>query len=128
MLPAIVVGTQWDLTGVCVGLVGAMLVAWVINFRRSLAVIGCSPRKLLVTLAPSLFSAAVMYAVVMAAKTFILVDASAIWRLAICIATGAAVYLAMTLTFNRDTALWFMTLIRTWAGSDPQSGVGSHSA
>ncbi len=91
------------------------MAAWVINFRRSLAVINSSLRELLVTLAPSTFSAAIMYAIVMVAKTFVLADASAIWRLAILIVTGAAIYLVMTLTFNRDVALWSMTLLRTRA-------------
>lgn len=114
-LPAILVGTHWGLAGVSVGLAGAVLLALVINLRRSLAVIDQNLSKLLVTLAPSAFSAAVMYAVVMVAKTFVLVDASAIWRLAILIVTGAATYLVMTLTFNRDVALWSMTLLRTRA-------------
>jgi O-antigen/teichoic acid export membrane protein len=112
MTPAIAVGTQWGLIGVCVGLVGAQMVAWIINFRRSLAVVDRTVNQLLVILAPSVASAAVMYAVVMAAKTFVLADTSAIWRLPILIVTGVAVYAVMTLTINRDSALRSLALLR----------------
>jgi O-antigen/teichoic acid export membrane protein len=112
MTPAIAVGTQWGLTGVCVGLVAAQMVAWIINFRRSLVVVDRTVNQLLVILAPSVASAAVMYAVVMAARTFVLADASAIWRLPILIVTGVAVYAVMTLTINRDSALRSLALLR----------------
>jgi O-antigen/teichoic acid export membrane protein len=59
MTPAIAVGTQWGLTGVCVGLVAAQMVAWIINFRRSLVVVDRTVNQLLVILAPSVASAAV---------------------------------------------------------------------
>jgi O-antigen/teichoic acid export membrane protein len=95
MTPAIAVGTQWGLTGVCVGLVAAQMVAWIINFRRSLVVVDRTVNQLLVILAPSVASAAVMYAVV-----------------TILIVTGVAVYAVMTLTINRDSALRSLALLR----------------
>ena len=101
---AIFIGTYWGLVGVCVGLLIASALALVINFRRSLPVIGISAADLIAAIAPSAISGIVMYAAVVAVRMYVVPDESAALRLAILIATGATVYIAMTLLLNRDTA------------------------
>ena len=108
---AIFIGTSWGLVGVCVSLLFAWLVALVINFYRSLPVIGISPTDLIAAMVPSAISGIVMYAAVVAVRTYIVPDESAIMRLIILIATGATVYTAMTLLLNRDAARQSVSLM-----------------
>ena len=66
------VGTNWGIVGVSCGLVGASAVALVINFHRSLPLLGSSLREMFHALAPSMFSGLVMYGAVLATKAYLL--------------------------------------------------------
>jgi teichuronic acid exporter len=112
---AILIGTFWDLTGVCIALIISSILALLINFRRSLGLLEVRPATLFGAIAPTTIAAAAMYACVWLARTFVLADAAASWRLCASIATGVLVYSAMTLIINRGALRQCLILMRIQA-------------
>ena len=116
LLPAaMAVGTNWGIVGVSCGLVGASAVALIINFHRSLPLLGSSLREMFHSLVPSMLSGAVMYGAVLTTKVYLLAGMAAPGRLAVLIAVGAGVYGAMTMLINRDVAFGSVRLLRAGA-------------
>jgi teichuronic acid exporter len=111
----ILVGTFWDLTGVCVALIISSILALLINFRRSLGLLEVSPEKLIGAIAPTTVAAGAMYTAVWLVRTFVLADAAAPWRLCASIVTGIAVYSGMTLLINRTAVRQCLSLLRAQA-------------
>jgi teichuronic acid exporter len=110
---AILIGTSHGLTGVCVALIIAAILAVAINLRRSLGLVGLHPKTLFGAVAPTAAAAGVMYVCVWLVKTLVLADAPAPWRLTGSIVTGIAVYSVMTLCINRRVVREFLALVRT---------------
>ena len=110
---AILIGTSDGLTGVCIALIIAAILAVAINLRRSLGLVELHPRTLFSAVAPTAAAAGVMYVCVWLVKTLVLAGASAPWRLTGSIVTGIAVYSVMTLCINRRVVREFLALVRT---------------
>jgi teichuronic acid exporter len=108
---AILIGTAWDLTGVCVALIIARLFTLVINFRRTLRMLELCPGRLLAAVAPSAISAGTMYAFVVLIN-ILNRGAAPGWRLPASIVTGMLVYSLMTLLINRNAARQCLSLLR----------------
>lgn len=109
---AVLIGTSWGLTGVCLALIMGAIVAMTINARRCLRLIELHPKALVDVIAPTAISAGVMYVCVWVVKTFVFADGAAAWRLGAAIATGSIVYWVMTFLINRDALRQLMTLLR----------------
>ena len=111
----IVAGLSWGLVGVSVGLVAGWLVAMLINFHRSLAVIGCGLEDLFAIMTPFALSAGVMYGAVTVTKFLLPAAVSTELRLIAMVAVGIATYAVLTWTCHRRSALQSMALIRAGA-------------
>ena len=109
---AILAGISKGLTGVCVALIVASILALVINCRRSLSLLELHPKALVGAIAPTAIAGSVMYACVWFAKTFIVAGAPAAWRLCASITTGMIVYSSVTFFANRGAIRQCLTLIR----------------
>ena len=113
LLPvAILIGTSQGLTGVCIGLIIASMMALVINGRRSLGLLELPPRALAAAVGPTAAAGSVMYVCVWVVKAFILGGAAAPWRLCAAIVTGIVAYSIMTFLTNRDVLRQWLSLIR----------------
>src|SRR3984893_18258862 len=112
---AILAGTSWGLTGVCVALIIASILALLINLRRSLGLLELRPEALFNAVAPAPIAAAVMYASVWLVKGFVFADAAAGWRLCGAIASGVIVYTGMTFMINRSAVDQLLSLLRVRA-------------
>jgi teichuronic acid exporter len=113
--PAILIGTCEGITGVCIGLIIASILALGINCRRSLGLLELRPEKLFAAVAPTAIAGGAMYACVWFTKAFMLAGAPPLWRLAVSIVIGVAVYSAMTFVFNRSAIRQCLTLLRARA-------------
>ena len=109
---AVLIGTIEGLTGVCIGLITASILAVVVNCRRSLGLLELRPSVLIEAIAPTAIAGSVMYSSVWLVKTFILAEAPAPWRLSASIVTGIIVYSMMTLLLNRSVIRQLLSLIR----------------
>ena len=101
---AVLIGTSWGLTGVCVGLIAASALALTINLRRSLGLLELDPGTLVRAIFPTVVSGVAMYAAVWFVKAALFPETPAPVRLAAAITAGAVVYSLSTLFLNR-TAL-----------------------
>ena len=109
---AILAGIPKGLTGVCIALIIASILALVINCRRSLALLELHPEALVGAIAPTAIAGSVMYACVWLARTFVVAGAPAAWRLCASILTGMTVYSLVTFFTNRGAIRQCLTLIR----------------
>jgi O-antigen/teichoic acid export membrane protein len=109
---AILIGTLWGLTGVCIALIVASILALAINFRRSLELLELRPETLFDAVAPTAIAAGVMYASVWLVKTFVFEDTAAPLRLCASMVTGIFVYFMMTFFINRNAARQCLALVR----------------
>jgi teichuronic acid exporter len=109
---AAVMGLFWGLVGLCVASVAGLVVGVTINLRRNLTLLNAGYQQLLFAFLPSMLTAAVMYAAVLAAKQPLAHEMSAVWRLATIVAVGAVTYGGLTLCFNRRPAMRCLQLIR----------------
>ena len=109
---AMIIGVHWGLVGLCVFSLGGLLAAGAINLRRSLAVVDASCVQLFFVCLPSFTAATVMYAAVLAARTSIFGGLAPVWRLIALVILGVLVYGIMTLSFNRQTAMRSLQLLR----------------
>jgi O-antigen/teichoic acid export membrane protein len=112
---AVLIGTAWGLTGVCVALMIGWILALVINLRRSLRLLELRPGSLFNVVAPPAIAAGVMYASVWLVKGFVFADAAAVWRLCASIGSGVAVYATMTFIINRGAVHQCLSLMRARA-------------
>jgi teichuronic acid exporter len=109
---AAIVGIYWGLVGLCVGsLLGAVL-AMTINLRRNLALLDTDYRQLLGAFLPSMLAGSIMYSVVLIAKSALLSEVPAVFRLPSLVAIGALTYGAVTVCLNRYAAIRWFQLIR----------------
>jgi teichuronic acid exporter len=109
---AILIGTFWGLTGVCVGLIIASMLALAINFRRSLGLLELKRETLFDAVVPTVIAGGAMYAAVWLVKTLVFADAAAPWRLCAAIVTGIIVYSMITFLINRSAVRQCLTLLR----------------
>ena len=109
---AILIGTSKGLTGVCIALIMASMVALIINCRRSLGLLGLGPDALVRAVAPTAIAGSLMYASVWVVKTLILAGTSAPWRLGTSVMTGIVVYSSITFFVNRGAVRQCLALIR----------------
>ncbi len=112
---AVLIGTPWGLTGVCVALIIGWILALVINLRRSLRLLELRPGSLFNVVAPPAIAAGVMYASVWLVKGLVFADAAAVWRLCASIGSGVAVYATMTFIINRGAVHQCLSLMRARA-------------
>ncbi len=112
---SLVAGIYWGLTGLCIGFVLGTGLSFIINFHRSMPLIDSDMSSLSRAVAPSLVSAAVMYVIVVAAKTFLLAEVDGAVRLIALILVGAAAFGAMTLTVNRRVVHDSVAIVRVRA-------------
>lgn len=109
---AILVGTSWGLTGVCIGLIIASVLALLINFRRSLALLELDLAVLFGAIFPTVAAGLAMYLAVWFVKTLVFPDIVVLLRLCAEIITGIIVYLAVTFLINRGAVRQCLTLVR----------------
>jgi teichuronic acid exporter len=109
---AILIGTSKGLTGVCIALIIASMVALIINCRRSLGLLGLRPDALVRAVAPTAIAGSLMYASVWVVKTLIFAGTSAPWRLGTSVMTGIVVYSSITFFVNRGAVRQCLALIR----------------
>jgi O-antigen/teichoic acid export membrane protein len=112
---AILIGTIRGLTGVCIALIIASILALAINFRRSLGLLELHPKSLFSAVAPTAVAAGAMYASVWLVRAFAFSDATAVWRLCASVASGVIVYAAMTFIINRSAVDQCLTLMKARA-------------
>jgi O-antigen/teichoic acid export membrane protein len=109
---AMVIGVQWELTGLCIGwLIGGVMAA-TINLNRNLRLLGMVYTQLLTIVFPSMLSAGLMYMAVLLAHGGPLESVSAALRLPLEIAFGAVVYGGLMLIFNRPVLVRSFGIIR----------------
>jgi teichuronic acid exporter len=109
---AILIGTLKGLTGVCIALIIASMVALVINCRRTLGLLELGPEALVRAIIPTAIAGSLMYASVWMVKTIIFAGASAPWRLGASVITGIIVYSSITFFVNRGAVRQCLALIR----------------
>jgi teichuronic acid exporter len=109
---AILIGTSNGLTGVCIALIIASILALAINCHRSLGLLQLGPRALVAAVAPTALAGSVMYICVWVTKTFIFPNWPAPWRLCGLIVSGMSVYSLMTWCINRNAIRQCVSLIR----------------
>ena len=111
---AVLIGTFWGLTGVCIGLIIASASALLINFRRSLGLLGLDLSVLFGAIFPTVIAGVVMYLAVWLVKTFVLAGAGAAAPLQLCgeIVAGIITYSAMTFLVNRSAVRQCLALMR----------------
>ena len=68
---AVLIGTSWGLTGVCVGLIIASALALIVNLRRSLGLLDLYLGAILGAILPTVVSGIAMYAAVWFVKTLV---------------------------------------------------------
>jgi teichuronic acid exporter len=109
---AILIGTVWDLTGVCIGLIIASALALLINIRRSLALIDLDVHMLLGAIFPTAISGVAMYLAVWLSKTLVFANDTAWLRLSGEVLIGLVVYSGMTFLVNRSAVRQSLALVR----------------
>jgi len=109
---AVVAGIPWGLLGVCVGVMGAHLLALTINFGRSLPLFNSSRRELFGVIARPMYASLIMYVSVISARIFLFANMSPGQRLVVLIVLGIVIYSALTILINRDVAIRTFNLLR----------------
>jgi teichuronic acid exporter len=109
---AMVIGIQWELTGLCIGWLIGGVTAATVNVNRNLRLLGMTYTQLLAIVFPSMLSAGVMYVVVLLAHNGLLWGISAAVRLPLETALGAIVYGGLILILNRPVLVRSFGIIR----------------
>ena len=112
---AVLIGTSWGLTGVCIGLIGASALALVVNLRRSLGLLELSAGTLFSAVFPTVVSGVAMYAAVWFVNSVLLSEAGASFRLGAGIVAGIVVYSLATFLINRTAIRQCVSLARMQA-------------
>lgn len=105
-----IVGVNWGTTGLAVAWIAAYPLYLAINCWRALPVIGARLRDVAAAAAPPLMASAIMALGVTLVDQAI--DLPALPRLAILVATGAAIYAAFLFVFARDRVNETLALVR----------------
>lgn len=106
--PALLIGTQWGLSGVCFGWVIGFSVAFPINLRRTFLELDLHPKEFWILTRATFVCAATMYVAAMGANHYLLDGLEQIPRLVLSVSIGAAVYTCLSLVLNRGC------VERTW--------------
>jgi teichuronic acid exporter len=109
---AMVIGIQWELTGLCIGWLIGGVTAATINVNRNLRLLGMTYMQLVAMVFPSMLSAGIMYMAVLLAHSELLWGISVAVRLPMETALGAAVYGSLMLILNRPVLVRSFVIIK----------------
>lgn len=101
MVAAYLVGVRWGLTGLSLAWVIGFPLAFLLNLRRMLPLVGLTFAAFWRAVAPSMLSAAVMLGVITQARALLTGTLQPLFLMLALIALGGISYAAMTLAFNR---------------------------
>lgn len=112
MPPALIVGANWGLLGICFAWVAVFPILFFINLARSLRVLEIQMRALIREVSFPLVMSASMCAVVVTAKPLIAYRQGEIFVLLILVALGVVTYSALVWFFNREAAREVRALLK----------------
>jgi len=102
MAPAYLLGVQWQVIGLTLAWVFAFPLAFLVSLYIALPSMGLRVSQIARAIAPTLACGAGMYAGVVAAKLAMAPEMPPLSRMAVLIAVGAAVFVALSWCINRE--------------------------
>jgi O-antigen/teichoic acid export membrane protein len=109
--PALLLGSHWGITGLCIAWMLALPPIFLLNLSRSLSVLGLALSQALNAISRPALTAAGMWLVVEMVGRLLSAPADSVLRLAVLIAVGACTYALSAVVFNRPGVKELMGLV-----------------
>jgi teichuronic acid exporter len=113
IVPGMIVGTAWGISGICIAWVSLFPIVLVINYCHSLPVFSVKPMDALRSIRWPVAGAAVMYFAVVILRSLIGNSLGQVQQLLMLIMAGAISYIAVTLFFSNNSYQEVLRLMHT---------------